>query len=669
MGKYIVCSAWPYINAIPHLGNFIGSVLSGDVYVRYLRSKGEEAVYVSGSDEHGTPIEVEAIKSGLEPRELTDRNHAIVADLFRRFGISYDNYTRTESPVHVKYVQELFSKIYENGYVFEQEVTLPYCEKCGRFLPDRFVIGVCPHCGYDKARGDQCENCGRVLDPLELVDSRCVFCGSSPTAKGSKHWFFDLPKFEGRLREYIKKNEQFPENARNFSERWLSEGLRPRSLTRDNKWGIPAPFPSSEGKTIYVWMEAVLGYVSATVEWAIQRGTPEKWKEFWMDPETRNVHFIAKDNIPFHTIILPSLLMASGDSYIVPWNVASTEFLMFEGQKFSKSRGIGIDLGEAIQLLEPDYWRFSLLLMRPETRDTNFTWREFRSHVDSQLNDVLGNFIHRTLTFIWEYFDGRIPRLNDLTPVDDGLRGTILQASEKVGAHLDKFEIREALEEVIELARKGNQYLSVKQPWLKMKDDLESAETTLHLCGQLAHTLSILLGPFLPFTSEKMRTQLNLPPISSAKWDTASELALRQGHEIPRPEPLFRKLSDEFMEEKTTKKTTFSKGTQILSLQEFSKIDLKVGTIVKAESVPGSTKLARLLIDLGGGERRQSIAGLADQYKLGQLVGRQVAVVANLVPVEVMKQKSEVMILAADDSGKLAILTPDKRVGEGTKIR
>jgi len=356
MGKWIVNAAWPYVNSVPHLGTFI-HLLSADVYARYLRLKGEDVIAVTGSDEHGTPIEVEAIKKGISPRQLTDEIHKQICELLEAYNIRFDNYTRTESPVHVLFTQELYRKVYENGYVYTQDVSLPYCEKDQRFLPDRFVEGTCPHCGNEEARGDQCDSCGRVLDPLELINPKCVFCRTTPTVKTSKHWFFDLPKFRDKLLTAVQNNKQLPENARNFSLRWLEEGLKPRALTRDNKWGIPAPFPGAEGKTIYVWLEAVLGYVSASIEWAQKSGKPEAWKDFWFDKQTRNVHFVGKDNIPFHVIIFPALLLATHENYVLPWQVSSTEFILFEGQKYSKSKRIGVWIDEALKVAPAEYWR------------------------------------------------------------------------------------------------------------------------------------------------------------------------------------------------------------------------------------------------------------------------------------------------------------------------
>jgi methionyl-tRNA synthetase len=545
MGKWIVCSAWPYVNTVPHLGTFI-HLLSADVFSRYLSSKGEDVISVTGSDEHGTPIEVEAIRKGVSPKELTDEYHATICDLLEKYRICLTNYTRTENPVHKRYVQEFYRKVYDNGFIFTETVNLPFCPKCGRFLPDRFVEGICPHCGQDNARGDQCENCGRVLDPLELKSPRCAFCGSVPFVKPSKHWFFDLPRFSDSLSQYINSSTQLPENARNFSQRWLHEGLHPRALTRDNRWGIPAPFPGAEDKTIYVWLEAVLGYVSAAVEWAEKNGRPEDWKTFWFDRDTKNVHFIGKDNIPFHTIIFPALLLATKDPYVLPWQVSSTEFILFDNKRFSKSHRIGVWVDEALRVAPADYWRYVLIAIRPETKDANFTWKDFQARVNADLNDVLGNFIHRTLTFIKNNFSGLIPAHGEFNERDKAMLAKLQESPGKASMALDQCKLREGLSAVIDLARDGNLYLSESEPWHAIKSDPVRARTTMFICAQLVRSLAVLLAPFLPTTAESIWSQLGLQQgLSKARWEEAGEIRLRDGHAIGDPTPLFKKISDE----------------------------------------------------------------------------------------------------------------------------
>ncbi|MEM3754479.1 MAG: methionine--tRNA ligase, partial [Candidatus Bathyarchaeia archaeon] len=545
MGKWIVCCAWPYVNTVPHLGTFI-HLLSADVFSRYLRLKGENVISVTGSDEHGTPIEVEAIKAGIEPKQLTNKYHSMICKLLKEYGVHFDNYTRTENPIHIKFVQEFFKKLYDNGYIFKKSIELPFCTQCNMFLPDRFIEGLCPYCGFQSARGDQCDRCGKVLDPLELIQRRCIFCGKTPIVKNSTHWFFNLPKLSDEIKAYLDSNPNLPENAKNFSYSWLREGLKPRAVTRDNKWGIPAPFPNSTGKTIYVWFEAVLGYVSASIELSKKIGNENLWKEFWFDKNTKNVHFIGKDNIPFHTIIFPALLIASKEGYVLPYQVSSTEFILYEGQKFSKSRKIGIWIDEALKVAPADYWRFMLLLIRPETKDANFTWKDFEKRINSDLNDAIGNFIHRTLMFVNNYFDGVVPEPGDFDEIDKKLIEEIKLSPEKVGELIEQFKLRDALESIVDLARKGNQYLSLKEPWHKIKTFIKEAATSLYLSIQLVHSLAILLEPFIPFTCEKIFEQLNLrEKFPQRKWSDAGEFLLVPNHKIKKPEPLFQKISIE----------------------------------------------------------------------------------------------------------------------------
>ncbi len=544
MGRWIVASAWPYAYSIPHLGNLIGAPLSADVFARFLRKMGEEVVFVSGSDEHGTPIEAEARRRGIHPRELTDEMHERLRDLFRRFGISYDNYTRTESPVHVDFVRDFYSKVYDNGYVFEREVEQLYCPNCRMFLPDRFVTGTCPYCGNPSAYGDQCDRCGKLLKPTDLIGPRCVFCGSTPVLRRTKHWFFDLPRFAGPLEDYVSGNERLPDNARNMSLAMIREGLEPRSLTRDNSWGIPAPFPGAEGKTIYVWMEAVLGYVSAVREWAEEAGDPAAFDTYWKSPDTRAVYFIGKDNIPFHVIILPALLMASGEGYVLPYNVASTEFLMYEGMKFSKSKGVGIWMDEALDLLEPDYWRYYLLATRPERKDANFSWSDFEEKINGELNDVLGNFVHRVLTFVRSRFGGVVPD----GEIDGESSETLAEARSHAERSLEEmkgFRMRRSLQEVMEVARIGNRYLNSRAPWDQIRVDREAAAATIRTAVSMVKMLSVFIEPFLPFSAEKIWGMLALDgDVHRVTYGEAFN-PVPGGHEIGEPRPLFSKVSRE----------------------------------------------------------------------------------------------------------------------------
>ena len=542
MVRWVVCSAWPYVNDKPHLGTFI-HLLSSDVYARYLRLKGQDAILVSGSDEHGTPIEVEALSRGIRPRELTNEYHRVYLDALKSFDIQFDNYTRTENPVHKKFVRAFYRKVDRNGYVYSQKVTMPYCEIDKRFLPDRFIEGECPYCHYARARGDQCDNCGRILEPKDLIKPYCVLDNTTPVWRDSTHWFFDLPKLRTKLEQYLLEHPNFPENARNFSLAWIKEGLKPRSLTRDNRWGIPAPFKGARNKTIYVWMEAVLGYVSATIQWAEKQNKPTTWKKYWLRNDSRNIHFIGKDNIPFHTIIFPALLMASGENYSLPWQVCSTEYIQFEGQKFSKSRKVGIWIDEALLLESAEYWRYALISLRPEQKDSNFTWEEFERKINTELNDVLGNFVHRTTTFAQTRFEGRVPKFAPTLQEDQNILKTLAEISERVNIGLEQFRLKESLEQIVQLAREGNRYLNEREPWHTIKTRSSGAEQSVGVSLQLVGTLGILLQPFMPESASKILQSLFSNKIP--EWTRAGRVTLMSGSKIGLVQPLFHKVSAE----------------------------------------------------------------------------------------------------------------------------
>jgi methionyl-tRNA synthetase len=520
----------------------VGSVLSADVVARYYRLKGEETLFVSGSDEHGTPIEVEAIRLGINPKELTDRNHAKVSELFKKWGISYDNYTRTESPVHKEFVQNHLLKIYKNGYIFTQETPMLYCENCKRFLPDRFVEGKCPFCSYERARGDQCDACGRLLEPTTLIEPYCVICKGKPILKTTKHWYIDLSKLSDKLAEYLENNKQFSASTKNFSLNLVKEGLKPRAVTRDVAWGIPAPFPEAEDKTIYVWVEAVLGYVSATMEYFRNRGEFEKWREYWFNKDAKTLYFVGKDNIPFHTIILPALLLASGENYNLPWNVSATEFLQFKGEKASKSQRIGIWIDEALELFPPDYWRYFLIATRPETKDTNFSWELFIEKVNADLNDTFGNFIHRTLKFINKHFNGAIPKSEALNEDAEQILKELKEKVEKVAEEIEECKLQAAANTIMSISRMGNQYLNEKEPWNLIKKDKAKAANVIYVAAQIVKALAIVSAPFIPFTAEEIWKTLKLSgSLFNHRWSEALEL-LSADHKIAEAKPLFQKI-------------------------------------------------------------------------------------------------------------------------------
>lgn len=676
-GKWIVTSAWPYVNATPHLGNLIGSTLSADVFARFLRMKGEEVVFVSGSDSHGTPISVEAKRLNVPAEELAMKYHKIIKDLHERWQISFDNYTITHNPTHIEFVKKMYLDIQKNGYVIEKEIESLFCGNDNLFLPDRFVEGTCPHCKDDGARGDQCDKCQKILTPLELINSRCAICGDTPVIRKTKHWYLDLPKLQDRLNKLIDENEILPPNARQMCLNSIAEGLPERAITRDLEWGIPAPFKGAENKTIYVWFEAVLGYITAVKEWAdklINRS--DKFDYFWKDPNTKTVYFIAKDNIIFHLIVFPGLLIAynkdkkESDKLVLPYNVSSTEFLMHENEKFSKSRGIGILIDDALKLAPLDYWRFSLIFNRPETRDTSFLWSEFENNIKT-LNDNIGNFIHRTLTFIEKQFNSKVPEKIEYDDTDKKFIEKVNNISLDVGESLLNFKIRKAIRDVVNFGKEGNIFLNEKAPWHLIKKDKKAAGHVFNICAQAVYALAVLLGPFIPETSEKILSYLNAPKLTESSWDSINENSIKAGQSIKKPRPLFQKLEIEEIkkEYKKLKEKKPKEGEkELISYDDFQKLDIRIALVEKVEKVPKADKLYKLTVSLGT-EKRTIVAGLAEYYKADELAGKKITILANLEPRKLRGILSEGMLLAADYEDTVSILVPDKDIPAGANIK
>lgn len=550
MAKYIVTSAWPYVNYVPHLGTLIGSILSADYYARYLRLRGHEVIFVSGSDEHGTPIELEARRKGVHPKELTDQVHEYDLRLWEEYRITFSLYTRTESPIHKEFVREFMMKLYKNGFITVKEEKLPYCPLDKMFLPDRYVEGTCPYCGYERARGDQCDNCGRLLHPTELKEPRCTLCGEKPIYMLTKHWFIDFSKIQDKLLDWLKRHEKLPDNVKNYSLNWVKQGLKPRSATRDVSWGIPAPFPGAEDKTIYVWFDALLGYISATKEYLLKTtGNEDAWKEWWFDKETRTLYFIGKDNIPFHAIIFPAMLMATGEPYTLPWIISSTEYLMYEGEQFSKSKRIGIWADEALEIAPADYWRWTLARMRPETKDQNFTWQEFYRIVNSELNDDIGNFIHRVLSLIEKRLNAAIPEPEKLEDVDKQVLEKAREYAWKAVAELDSINIKKATDYILEIARLGNRYLNERAPWALLKSDPQLAKGVLWTAAALVKILAHLLAPFTPDAADKIWRMLgHSGTVHEALWDVELDKPPAPGTRLGKVEPVFSKLPPDFLD-------------------------------------------------------------------------------------------------------------------------
>ncbi len=685
--KYVICPAWPYVNAVPHLGTVL-HLLSADIFVKYLKLRGADVISATGSDCHGTPIEVAAIAEGITPEVLVARNHSKILELLRIWNIDL-NYSKTANSFHYRWVQDFYKRCNENGYIFSKEVEQFYCEKDDRFLPDRFVEGICPYCNTPGARGDQCDspNCGKPLNPDELLQPACKICGNPPVLKKTTQWYYDFSAFQEQLYENIKHNDKLPENARKFSFHILDEGLKARTLTRDLSWGIPAgpSIKGAEGKSIYVWLEAVLGYVSASAELGVRlHKDPEFWKQYWLDPDSRTIFFIGKDNIFFHTLLFPALLLGTGESYgkpfVLPYNVSTTEFVNFNSDKFSKSRGIGIWIDEAAELLPTDYWRYYLTATRPEIKDTSFTWSDFSQRINTDLNDVLGNFIHRVFVLIHNYYDGNIPECHRLDSTDREFVKSINQIPEIVADHFDRFEFKKAVAAIIDFARSANTYLSTKEPWKLIKTDPSAVETILYLAAQSVSTLSIILSPIIPDTAKKIWETLNQEgAVNKQQLAEAGKLKLQPGQKIRESKPLFHKVEPQELEKRLKKTKEKSKkvktkaqkmvNSETIPFKEFERLDIRIGTIIASERVPKTKNLLKLRVDLGEdlGER-QLVAGLASFRESEVLIGQKVTVIVNLEPATIRGIRSEGMILAAEHDDVFSLLIPHNELPAGTTV-
>ncbi|MGY4706719.1 methionine--tRNA ligase [Candidatus Bipolaricaulota sp. J31] len=648
--RVLVCSAWPYGSGVPHLGNLVACLLSGDVFTRFYRMLGYETLHVSGTDAHGTRIEYEAHRRGISPKELVEAVHARILEIIRGFDIAIDNYTITESPVHIEFVTEIYKQMDANGYIFSREEERAYCNGCNRFLADRFIVGTCPYCGYPNALGNQCEACGRLLEPEQLCDPRCAFCGSTDIVRRkTRHWYLDLEKLAPKILEYVKSRD-FRGNVKLFTERMIEAGLKPRAVTRDISWGIPAPFAGAEGKVIYVWAEAALGYVSATIEHFRRRGDADEWKKFWFGDEVWQVYTQGKDNIPFHTIFFPAQLIASGQGYHLPDQIAATEYLNWiGGESFSKTRRVGIYADEALKLLPAVYWRFYLLYHRPETADVNFSWEDFDRTINAVFVNNIANFVHRVLSFIWSRFEGRVP--------DVPTEGVVGEEIQRVYGHVlrtvEEGSLASALKEIAKLSVFGNEYFQHKAPW--QTGDEEAVASAAHLVKALA----ILLEPFVPSFAGGI-----LETMGVGTHGLADALQGTEGLELVRkPTPPLAHVDVEDLKRRYRE----MKEEGLVSIEEFQRLELVVGRIISVEEIPGADKLYKLSVDLGD-RKAQAVAGIKKHYRREELVGKLVAVVANLKPATIRGVRSECMILAASD-GTLAVLTPDREVRPGTRIR
>jgi methionyl-tRNA synthetase len=551
--KILVTAALPYANGPLHIGHLAGAYIPGDVYVRYQRLKGADVLFICGSDEHGVPITIRADREKVSPKDVVDRYHGMMKNSFERMGVHFDNYSRTSLPLHHKISQDFFLNLFNKGFIREQSVKQYYCPNCSRFLPDRYIEGECPHCHQPDARGDQCEACGHWLEPEQLINPKCKVCGSSPELRTTKHWYFRLSEFQKKLEDWQASKPDWKSNVREFCSGWFQEGLTDRPITRDIDWGIPVPLPDAEGKVLYVWFDAPIGYISSSVEWAQKQGTPERWRDYWFDPETKLVHFIGKDNIVFHAIVWPATLMAHGD-FILPAQIPANEFLNIEGKKISTSRNWAVWVDEYLDVFPPDPLRYCLVANAPENKDADFTWKEFQLRNNSELADVLGNLFNRHLSFVEKNFENKVPPAGILNDADKAVLKAIGEATGKIGKSLEDFQVRRATTELMELARTGNKYFNDTAPWALLKTDRTRCATVLNTMVQLQAALAVLMEPFLPFSSEKLWRMLNAPGSHrDQRWDSVPDLRIPDGHPLGKREILFGKIEDAVIEAQLAK--------------------------------------------------------------------------------------------------------------------
>ncbi len=638
--------AWPYANGVVHLGHIMGAYLPADIFARYQRMQGNEVLMVSGSDEHGTPITITAEREGKTPQEIVDRYHKINNKVMEDLGISFDLYYRTSAPNHEAVVKDFFLTLWKNGYLYEDEMTLPYCPKCQRYLPDRYVVGTCPYCGYENAHGDQCDNCGRPLDPKDLINPRCAICNTPTEFKNTKHIFLALSKLESSLKKWIETKDFWRDNVKRFTWNFLNQGLRDRAITRDILWGVKLPLEKYEDKRIYVWFDAVIGYLSASKEWAVKNNN--SWEKFWKDSNAKHYYFLGKDNIPFHTIIWPGMLMAHKDLNL-PYNVVANEYLQFSGQKFSKSKKIGVGIPELLDNFDPDMIRFYGALNMPENRDFNFTWDSFISTINESLIDKFGNFAHRTLTFAYTHF-GEIPPRGNLDEMDRKAIKKIMQTLKNMTMHLDKVELKAAFREWLELVKFANIYFDRKAPWSLCRNSSDACATAVNISLQILQALVVLGAPFLPFSAEKIWSYFGNTDSVFEHGYNESIKNLPIAQKLKKPTVLYNKIERE--EER---------------YEKWDLLDIRIARVEKVDEHPDAEKLYIVHLDLGS-EKRVVVAGLKKFYSIDELENREVLILANLEQATLRGVESQGMLLAGDDGKHVALLMPEQTLPPGTRV-
>lgn len=674
--RTLVTSALPYANGPVHIGHLAGVYVPADIYVRYLRLKGEEVIFIGGSDEHGVPITIQAKKEGVSPQEIVDRYHFLIKKSFEDFGISFDIYSRTTSKIHHELASEIFKTINDKGGFIEKTSEQYFDEEAGQFLADRYIVGKCPHCGNENAYGDQCEACGSSLNPTDLINPRSAITGNIPVLRETKHWYLPLDQHEEWLRHWIlEEHKEWKPNVYGQCKSWLDMGLQPRAVSRDLDWGIPVPLEGAEGKVLYVWFDAPIGYISNTKELL-----PDSWEKWWKSEDTRLIHFIGKDNIVFHCIIFPTILKLEG-TYILPDNVPANEFLNLEGDKISTSRNWAVWLNEYLEDFpgKQDTLRYVLTANAPEKKDNDFTWKDFQARNNNELVAIYGNFVNRTLVLTQNYFGGKVPARNELQEIDIQAIHELSEVKKNVEKLLDNFKFRDAQKEAMNLARLGNKYLADTEPWKVSKTDKDRVATVLNISLQIAANLSIVFEPFLPFSSAKLRDLLNLEIFN---WNNLSNIdLLKPQKELKKPELLFEKIDDSAIEYQIQKLQNTKKSNELslfkakavkseVSFEEFEKLDIRVGTVLACQKVPKADKLLQFKIDDGLGGRT-IVSGIAQYYpEPEKLVGQQVCFIANLEPRKLKGIVSEGMLLSAEDAdGSISLIQPQTKVVNGAEVK
>ena len=685
--RYTITAALPYTNGPIHIGHLAGVYVPADIFARYQRLKNNDVAFICGSDEHGVAISIKAKKEGTTPQAIIDKYHAIIKQSFADFGISFDNYSRTSAPIHHQTASDFFKKLYEQGDFIEEISEQLYDEEAHQFLADRFVIGTCPKCGNPEAYGDQCERCGSSLNATDLIDPKSSITGSKPTLKATKHWFLPLNRYQEFLEKWILEGHKsdWKPNVYGQVKSWLDDELKPRAVTRDLDWGIPVPVEGAEGKVLYVWFDAPIGYISSTKEWAEREG--KDWRPYWQDKNTELVHFIGKDNIVFHCIIFPAMLKAEG-SYILPTNVPANEFLNLEGNKLSTSKNWAVWLHEYLQDFpnQQDVLRYALTANAPETKDNDFTWKDFQARNNNELVAIFGNFINRVAVLTQKYYEGVIPAAGEFNDIDSETLRQITELTEKIEQSLERYRFREAQQELMNMARLGNKYLADEEPWKLIKTDPERVKTVMYVALQIATALAVASEPFLPFTSEKLKRMLQLGSITWENLKTNATELLKAGHRIGTAELLFEKIEDTAIEKQLQRlentklankqetqanaETEVAPQKELISYDDFAKMDIRIGTILEAEKMPKADKLLILKVDTGI-DQRTIVSGIAQSFAPEEIIGKKVTVLVNLAPRKLRGVESQGMILMVENSeGKYTFINPDAEgIANGTEVK